>query len=33
MADALRMLAVPQDSPNNNVVIPPELSEDVKEVV
>jgi cell division protein FtsI (penicillin-binding protein 3) len=33
MADALRMLAVPQDSPNNNIVIPPETSEDVKEVV
>jgi cell division protein FtsI (penicillin-binding protein 3) len=33
MADALRMLAVPQDSPNNNVVIPPDATEDVKEVV
>ena len=33
MADALRMLAVPQDSPNNNVVIPPDTTEDVKEVV
>lgn len=35
MADALRMLAVPQDSPNNNIVIPPETLEDVdvKEVV
>jgi len=33
MADALRMLAVPQDSPNTNVVIPPDSSEDVKEVV
>jgi cell division protein FtsI (penicillin-binding protein 3) len=35
MADALRMLAVPQDSPNNNIVIPPETIEDadVKEVV
>lgn len=33
MADALRMLAVPQDAPNNNVVIPPETIEDVKEVV
>jgi cell division protein FtsI (penicillin-binding protein 3) len=32
MSDALRMLAVPQDAPNNNVVIPPE-TEDVKEVV
>ena len=33
MADALRMLAVPQDSPNNNVVIPPESTDDAKEVV
>jgi cell division protein FtsI (penicillin-binding protein 3) len=33
MADALRMLAVPQDSPNTNIVIPPESIEDVKEVV
>jgi cell division protein FtsI (penicillin-binding protein 3) len=33
MADALRMLAVPQDSPNTNIVIPPENVEDVKEVV
>ncbi len=33
MADALRMLAVPQDSPNDNVVIPPDATEDVKEVV
>ncbi len=33
MADALRMLAVPQDSPNTNVVIPPDISEDIKEVV
>ncbi len=33
MADALRMLAVPQDSPNTNIVIPPESTEDVKEVV
>jgi cell division protein FtsI (penicillin-binding protein 3) len=32
MADALRMLAVPQDAPNNNVVIPDDV-EDVKEVV
>jgi cell division protein FtsI (penicillin-binding protein 3) len=32
MADTLRMLAVPQDSPNTNVVIPPD-SEDIKEVV
>jgi cell division protein FtsI (penicillin-binding protein 3) len=33
MADALRMLAVPQDSPNTNIVIPPESIEDTKEVV
>ncbi len=33
MADALRMLAVPQDSPNTNIVIPSESIEDVKEVV
>jgi cell division protein FtsI (penicillin-binding protein 3) len=33
MADALRMLAVPQDSPNTNVVIPPESADDAKEVV
>ena len=33
MADALRMLSVPQDAPNNNIVIPPETSEDAKEVV
>lgn len=33
MADALRMLSVPQDSPNNNIVIPPETIEDVKEVI
>ena len=33
MADALRMLAVPQDSPNTNVVIPPDTSDDAKEVV
>jgi cell division protein FtsI (penicillin-binding protein 3) len=32
MADALRMLAVPQDAPNNNVVIPADIV-DVKEVV
>ncbi len=32
MADALRMLAVPQDSPNNNVVISPDV-EDEKEVI
>jgi cell division protein FtsI (penicillin-binding protein 3) len=33
MADALRMLAVPQDAPNNNVVILPETTEDAKDVV
>lgn len=33
MADALRMLAVPQDSPNTNIVIPPENTDDAKEVV
>jgi cell division protein FtsI (penicillin-binding protein 3) len=32
MSDALRMLAVPQDAPTNNVVIPPDTPE-VKEVV
>ena len=32
MADALRMLSVPQDAPNNNVVIPADIV-DVKEVV
>ena len=32
MSDALRMLAVPQDAPNNNVVIPPD-AEDVKEAI
>lgn len=32
MSDALRMLAVPQDAPNNNVVIPPGV-EDVKEAI
>lgn len=32
MADALRMLSVPQDAPNNNVVIPADVI-DVKEVV
>lgn len=32
MADALRMLAVPQDAPNNNIVIPDDV-EDVKEIV
>lgn len=33
MAGALRMLAVPQDAPNNNIVIPPEDVPEVKEVV
>ena len=34
MADVLRLLAVPQDAPNNNVVIPTEDTlEDVKEMV
>ncbi len=33
MGDALRMLAVPQDAANNNVVIPPEAAEDAKEVM
>jgi len=32
MADALRMLAVPQDAPNNNVVISSDV-EDVKESI
>ncbi len=32
MSDALRMLAVPQDAPNNNVVIPDDI-EDVKEAI
>ena len=33
MSDALRMLAVPQDAANENVVIPPSVAEDVKEVM
>ena len=33
MADTLRMLAIPQDSPNTNVVITPESAEDAKEVI
>lgn len=33
MAGALRMLAVPQDAPNDNIVIPPEEAPEVKEVV
>lgn len=32
MSDSLRMLAVPQDAPNNNVVIPDDI-EDVKEAI
>ena len=32
MGEALRMLAVPQDAPTNNIVIPPDTPE-VKEVV
>ncbi|ACT49702.1 MULTISPECIES: penicillin-binding protein 2 [Methylovorus] len=33
MAGALRMLAVPQDAPNDNIVIPPEDAPEIKEVV
>lgn len=33
MAGALRMLAIPQDAPNDNIVIPPEQVPEVKEVV
>jgi len=33
MSGALRMLAVPQDAPNDNVVLPPEGAPEVKEVV
>jgi cell division protein FtsI (penicillin-binding protein 3) len=33
MSDALRMLAVPQDAANDNVVIPPSAAEDVMEVM
>lgn len=33
MGGALRLLAVPQDAPNDNVVIPPEGTPEVKEVV
>jgi cell division protein FtsI (penicillin-binding protein 3) len=29
----LRMLAIPQDAPNNNIVIPPELAPEVQEMV
>jgi cell division protein FtsI (penicillin-binding protein 3) len=37
MADALRMLAIPQDAPNNNIVIPNDdlldSVDDVKEII
>ncbi|MEZ0273162.1 MAG: peptidoglycan D,D-transpeptidase FtsI family protein [Methylophilaceae bacterium] len=33
MSGALRMLAIPQDAPNDNIVIPPEDAPEVKEVV
>ena len=33
MTGALRMLAVPQDAPTNNIIIPPENAPEVKEVV
>lgn len=33
MSGALRMLAIPQDAPNNNIVIPPEQVPEVKEMV
>jgi cell division protein FtsI (penicillin-binding protein 3) len=33
MGAALRMLAVPQDAPSNNIVIPPAGTPEVKEVV
>lgn len=33
MSDALRLLAIPQDAPNNNVVIPVEGEPEVQEVV
>ena len=33
MSGALRMLAIPQDAPNDNIVIPPEDVPEVKEVV
>jgi len=32
MAGALRMLGIPQDAPNNNIVIPPEDAPEVKEM-
>lgn len=33
ISGALRMLAIPQDAPNNNIVIPPEQVPEVKEMV
>jgi cell division protein FtsI (penicillin-binding protein 3) len=33
MSGALRLLAVPQDAPNDNVVIPPAGTPEIKEVV
>jgi cell division protein FtsI (penicillin-binding protein 3) len=33
MAGALRMLAIPQDAPSDNIVLPPENAPEVKEVV
>ncbi len=33
MSGALRMLAIPQDAPNDNIVIPPEQAPEVKEMV
>ncbi|MDP2247810.1 MAG: penicillin-binding protein 2 [Nitrosomonadales bacterium] len=33
MSGALRMLAIPQDAPNDNIVIPPEQVPEVKEMV
>jgi cell division protein FtsI (penicillin-binding protein 3) len=33
MSDALRMMAVPQDAPSDNIVIPPENIPDVKETI
>ena len=33
MADALRMLAIPQDAPNDNIVIPPEDAPEIGEAV
>jgi cell division protein FtsI (penicillin-binding protein 3) len=33
MSGALRMLAIPQDAPNDNIVIPPEHVPEVEEMV